>query len=685
METYIEELNERMELTLGRLKEIKEEEINDAAYGRYFRACADTLLMLADILVNENMSAKELKAVNGRLYADIVGDAYEKSYCNPAYAAGIFGEEYGRLMSVVAAEIRSAIPAAVEHDRQPFLIRAEYLLQLYGEIKSSLEDEGELPPYESLKECFYYFVSDYYETENLIKVRGLTDPDEDFALKIIEAAKPFDTDILYMYGEYITDNEILLYKYISGLSDEKIALMADTYTEGYRKGFENAGKDLSKKKTVNIRYPIGMERMVKKAIDNFAEMGLKPVIYRAAQSVFSSRSVEKNGYFGANPNRQYDYDHREDLALILDSQLLTRRLECLEEAFKAYREKAVVHAGPAVIEVFGEEPFKPVNKPEACCFNEEQRQLMAKYVSENARITFTYIPGEERSFTIISFPVPEIGEKFGEIFDAVIKINTLDYEKYQKIQNRIIDALNDARAVHVVGDGENRTDLTVALYELSDPAHQAIYENCVADVNIPVGEVFTTPVLEGTNGVLNVSKVYLNGLEYRDLFLEFKDGMVSDYGCSNFADPKEGRKYIEDNVLFHHKSLPMGEAAIGTNTTAYVVARKFDIESRLPILIAEKTGPHFAVGDTCYSREEDIKIYNPDGREIVAKDNSVSVKRKTDPKNAYFGCHTDVTIPYDELKLLEGIRADGSSIKIIENGRFVLEGTEELNKPFEEV
>ncbi len=685
MEGYNEELNERLELTLGRLKEIKEEEINDDALGKYFRANADALLMFSGILLNENISAKEMKALNAKLYEDIAGDRYEKSYCNPAYATELFGNDYGKLLSVVAAEVRSAIPAAVEHQIQPFLIRAEYLLQLYGEIKTSLEEEGTLPAYDSLKESFYYFVSDYYETENLIRVRGLTDPDEDFALKIIEAAKPFDTDILYMYGEYITDNELKLYKYISGLSDEKIALMADTYTEGYRKGFINTGKDLSKKKTVNIRYPIGMERVVKKAIDNFAEMGLKPVIYRAAESIFTSRNVDKNGYFGANPNRQYDYDHREDLALILDAQLLTRRLECIEEAFKAYREKAQVHAGPAVIEIFGEEPFKPVNKQAACRYNEEQRQLMARYVSENARITFTYIPGNERSFTIISFPVPAIGDKFEEIFDAVIRINTLDYERYEKIQSKIIDALNEAESVYVKGSGNNRTDLTVKLFDLTDPAHQAIYENCVADVNIPVGEVFTTPVLEGTNGMLNVSRVFLNGLEYRDMYLCFKDGMVSDYGCSNFADPEEGRKYIEDNVLFHHKSLPMGEAAIGTNTTAYVLARKYDIESRLPILIAEKTGPHFAVGDTCYSHEEDIKVYNPDGKEIVARDNSVSIKRKSDPKNAYFGCHTDVTIPYDELGLLEGIRKDGSRIKIIENGRFVLEGTEGLNEAFEEV
>ena len=34
----------------------------------------------------------------------------------------------------------------------------------------------------------------------------------------------------------------------------------------------------------------------------------------------------------------------------------------------------------------------------------------------------------------------------------------------------------------------------------------------------------------------------------------------------------------------------MGEFAIGTNTTAYAMARKFDITQLMPILIMEKTG-----------------------------------------------------------------------------------------------
>ena len=146
-------------------------------------------------------------------------------------------------------------------------------------------------------------------------------------------------------------------------------------------------------------------------------------------------------------------------------------------------------------------------------------------------------------------------------------------------------------------------------------------------------------------------------------------------------EEEENKKYIFDNILHNHQTLPIGEFAIGTNTTAYAVAKKYDIADKYTILIAEKTGPHFAVGDTCYSWAEDVKVYNPDGKEIIARDNSISILRKEDPSKAYFQCHTDITIPYDELGSIVVVAKDGTETEIIRDGRFVLPGTEILNEP----
>ena len=144
---------------------------------------------------------------------------------------------------------------------------------------------------------------------------------------------------------------------------------------------------------------------------------------------------------------------------------------------------------------------------------------------------------------------------------------------------------------------------------------------------------------------------------------------------------EDNRTYIEENLLYHHRTLPIGEFAIGTNTTAYVMAEQYGIAGKLPILIAEKMGPHFAMGDTCYAWAEDSPMYNPDGKEVIARENEVSAKRKEDPSKAYFGCHTDITIPYRELQSVAVEKADGTTIPLIEDGRFVLPGTEELNEP----
>ena len=490
-----------------------------------------------------------------------------------------------------------------------------------------------------------------------------------------------DIRYLYQFGEYISENELQTARHLMKLDDAAIKRMADVYTEGYRIGFVNTGKDLSKKSTVNIRYVLGFERVIKKAIANFEKMGLKPVIYRSGVSVLTKRQHLKIGYFGAVANKQYEYDHRNDQALFLDKKFLERKLEVVKTTYERYKELAAGFAGPACIEMFGEEPFAPKQKEEVLKLSEKQEELVLLYDSRQSQITNEYIRGDERSYTIVAYPVPEIGEKYEEIFDEIIRINTLDAGTYEKVQQTLIDALDQGTYVHILGGNGNRTNLKVQLHPLKDPQKETIFENCVADVNIPVGEVFTSPVLEGTSGVLHVSKVYLNELQYKDLEITFANGMIADYNCGNFDRELENKEYIHDNILHKHPTLPLGEFAIGTNTTAYVAARKYGIEEKMPILIAEKMGPHFAVGDTCYSWSEDIKVYNPNGKEIIARDNSVSIQRKEDVSKAYFYCHTDITIPYEELKSITVVTNSGEEIILLENGRFVLPGTEILNEP----
>ncbi len=690
-------LEERWRLAMERIGQIPEEHFGAPAFERYFARTTEFLILIENtrkFLKDGGMakaSLEELQERNHALYADILPSHYEESYANPAYSVKCLGETFGALLSAVYAELRSMIGFVYEDRLEELVIRAELFAEIYAAFVYEWEEEQRLPDYENIRMIFYWFASDYADEAADSRVRELVVAAQDnFAVNILMESDLSDVRYLYAYGEYVGENELETARFLAKLPQETVNLMADTYTEGYRIGFVTGNKDLSKKKTVDLRYRLGFERMMRRAVENFAGMGLQPVCYRAACSILYNPSLFPIGYHGGRPNRQYEFDHKDDKALFLDKNYVNRKLEVMHTAFEKYKTEAGGYAGPAVVETFGEAEFDPVNRPESIKLSKEQNALWVEYRTKAGEQQRDYIIEEERSFTIIAFPIPEIRkalpentmECFEAFFQEIIRINTLDYKRYQQVQQTLIDTLDTAVYCEIKGRGDNRTDLRVQLHRLQDPSRETIFENCVADVNIPVGEVFTSPVLKGTEGILHVGHVYLNGLEYRNLAITFEDGMTHDYTCDNFEKEEENQEFIRENILFRHKTLPLGEFAIGTNTAAYVTAKKYGVEAKFPILIAEKMGPHFAVGDTCYSHAEEVRVYNPDGKEIVAKENEMSRLREKNPGKAYFNCHTDITIPYDELGELSAVRADGVRIPIILEGRFVLPGTESLNDAF---
>ena len=664
-------IKERYDIAIERIKEIITEDTVEEKFLPYFVAAAqfilkiDNLLGLIESKKIEELTLEQLTFLNKDLYEDETEIVYEKCFANPKFAVEKLGEEYGQLLCYVFTANRNMISNAFQGKLEEITLRMELFIEIYNQF----EDRENLTK-KSIHDMIYSFEKDNSEIFMTNRIDEIINPENDFAVKIVMESDLEDLRYLYKYGESISENEIETAKFLNTLSQERIDKIASVYTEGYRLGFINTGKDLSIKSAVDIRYYIGFERIIRAAIKQFENMGLKPVIY-------------KGGYESTKINKQYWFDHKFDDALFFDKGYVQRKLEVATTAFENRKKTAALMAGPAVIEVFGENPFEPENKKEALQLNKEQQKLKVEYARDYTQIVQKYIKGDERSFTIIAFPLPEIGMDYEEVFEETVKINCLDQDKYRKVQQSIIDALDKADFVRVEGKGSNKTYITVNMHELKNPEKETNFENCLADVNIPLGEVFTSPKLTGTNGVLHVSQVYLNELKYNDLEITFENGCIKDYTCKNFDTEEENKKYIKENVMFNHDTLPIGEFAIGTNTTAYVMANKYDIVYKLPILIVEKMGPHFAVGDTCYSWEEDVKTFNPDGKEIVAKENEISALRNEDLSKAYFSCHTDITIPYDELGEITAVTKNGEEIVIIKDGRFVLPGTELLNEAFD--
>lgn len=693
-ERYTLAFDRLAQLSDGVDKDAEKADIFPPRLARYFTVCARRMTEIAQLCEHVESgrlyqdTIEELASRNDRLYGELDAQTYVECYANPVFCRREFGKQAGMYFCILYTELRGAISSAYEMRREELTVTAELLLQVYGVCMDRAQESvgveeirfcDELA--ESLRDVLYWYAIDYMELFAGRRMREQIGLSPCHFLRVIQEEDISDPRYLYYFGEYVSEPVRRLAAYIGTLPQQQIEEMARVYTKGYADGFVHAGIDLSEKHLVEIRGHLGFERVMREAIRQFEQMGLRPVVSRAGDRLVSRATQYTNGYIGGSINRQYEYDHRNDVLYVLDKRYIQRRLDLMTGIYGGHCCESAGYAGPALWETFGEQPFSPVRERDKPAKEQEAlRRFMEAKVTE---LLNRYIDPTKRSFTIIAYPTPEIGEDFEEIFQDTIRLNALDSEEYGRVQQCLIDVLDRGRYVHIRGGNGNETDLRVCLYPLSNPVRETIFENCVADVNIPVGEVFTTPVLEGTNGILHVSRVYLNGLLYKDLRLVFEDGIVTDYDCANFQDAEKNKSFIRENLLGSHEFLPMGEFAIGTNTTAYVMARRYGIEDKLPILIAEKTGPHFAVGDTCYSYSEDVKVYNPDGKEIIARENAYSRKRDVPGETAYFHCHTDITLPYDELDEISVETPDAEKIPLICGGRFVLPGCERLNEPLE--
>ncbi len=639
-------------------------------YYRFFNTAGKFIVKLADYekIVDNNYFSKkpfeELLNENTEFYNEVKKDNYKASYANPTYCAEIFGAKLGGLISYFYCQYRLYIFHSLYHRN----FRMEEYNRLFTKVFEFVKNNRRID-YQMLRKLITQPRRKRKRDDMIRSLREQFDKDFRYLTEIVVTADPSDNRYLFRYGRYITDNEINTAKFLSTYPVKKIKKLSNQIVNAYVKGFKRDSKDMSAKSTVGLIYCIGQEAIVQQLVKDLRKHKLEAFIKEVS-------STQKN--------KQYSYDHRFDAVLYLDEEYTTLFQKDYREACENCKEILSACSGMIHLSTFGEPSFTPENKKGCLKFNGAQQKLFRLHQNNIARISEEYFPRREISFTIISFPSPEIGDEFEHIFEDILEVNLLDTEYYERIQQRIIDALDTAYMVHIKGKGKNRTNIKVKLHELKNPERETNFQNCGADVNIPIGEVYTSPQLRGTNGILHVDEAYLRDLKFVNLELTFKDGYIVNYDCGNFSSKKDNKRYIEENLLFPHETLPLGEFAIGTNTLAYVIAKKYNILNILPILIIEKMGPHFAIGDTCFSLNEDVSIFNRlDKKEIVARENEKTALRKENMQEAYTYKHTDITLPYESIEFIAAVTKKGQKIDIIRDGRFVLHGTEELNRPFD--
>ena len=626
---------------------------------QYFDKMNEMIALYSQPL-GDDLSLDELQEINKKQYEPYLLENYKTSFANPDYCYDTFGEVGPALAVVFGQLLNLKTMTNLNNPLAPSFV--EYLKGF-----ETLWREDNLT-----KDTVEKAIQDYSFTFQNYRVGYTLDRNFNSGFTTLmdvilneDLSKP---DYLYKLNMYVGDNEILMQQHLSKMPQEEIDAIAIQFIDAYMRGYPRNNMDRAGRNGMGIVGVGGMERVTKALILEMQKRGYKPFV------VF----VQSTEY-----NKQFDIDHKADQAVYLTEAHLDAYEKQMEEAFSERAEVCKDYSGILYFVRFGEKTFMPTSSKHKYNYSDEQNAINQKTNQAFFKVREQYIPEKHRSFSIMGFPVPEIHEDFEAVFNDFIRINNLDNATYEAIQAKIIDALDKGDYVHVLGRDGNETDIKVQLQPIKDPAKETGFFNCAADVNIPVGEVFTSPKLEGTNGLLHIKDSYINGLNYKDLKIWFKDGYAVDYTCGNFETREEGKKYVQENIFHPHNELPLGEFAIGTNTLAYDVSRKYGIVNKLDVLFVEKMGPHFAVGDTCFSHTEDMEVFNPDGKEIIARDNAHSIRRKEDDPKAYTYVHEDITIPYDDIGIIAAVTAEGEEIAIIKDGRFALSGTEELNEPLD--
>lgn len=168
------------------------------------------------------------------------------------------------------------------------------------------------------------------------------------------------------------------------------------------------------------------------------------------------------------------------------------------------------------------------------------------------------IHGEVRvpktKWVVLRFPNQAMAQSAGmstEAFENMyFDVCNLDYAKMSDAMTPLKELMDRTDRVRIVGPG--KTDISFSIKDI--PAIK-----CDGEANIPDGEVYTAPVRDSVNGVIeyNAPSVY-NGFTYENITFEFKDGKIVHATANDterlnrLLDSDEGARYI-------------GEFAIGFN------------------------------------------------------------------------------------------------------------------------
>ena len=132
------------------------------------------------------------------------------------------------------------------------------------------------------------------------RIKEQIDPSYSFCGRYYRKCRFEQRQVFVSFPENILQKMSWELRAVSGRFPKRRFKRWRTFTrEGYRIGFINTGKDLSKKSVVNIRYSLGFERVIRASDRKFSRYGVKTRNIQGGVGCDHEREHHKIGYFGA--------------------------------------------------------------------------------------------------------------------------------------------------------------------------------------------------------------------------------------------------------------------------------------------------------------------------------------------------------------------------------------------------
>ena len=226
--------------------------------------------------------------------------------------------------------------------------------------------------------------------------------------------------------------------------------------------------------------------------------------------------------------------------------------QIIKEIYKAGG-RPFVHASDSTVErevILGcdEEQLRMMDDAELYEFTDVPAEKMNLY--EKMMLPALNERVDHTKWVILRHPSPAMAQSANmsqEAFeDFFYQVCTMDYSKMNKEMDALQDLMNRTDKVHLVGPG---TDLTFSIKGI--PAVK-----CAGDMNIPDGEVYTAPVKDSMNGVIQYNTPSaIGGFTYEDVRFEVENGKIVKATCNDderinkYLDTDEGARYFGEFSL----------------------------------------------------------------------------------------------------------------------------------------